>query len=92
MHLLVKAPAPKCQPEAYLVTVADGTHGQIRFDLPDWRSSGVRPVSVSRRNQRFEAILLMGPDDWIRSDLGQWEFEEKGGRLVLATERCEDFA
>jgi hypothetical protein len=91
LHLLVKTPAPKCQPEAYLVTVADGTHGQIRFDLPNWRSSGVRPVSVSRRNHRFEAILLMGPDDWIRSDIGQWEVEEKGGRLVLATEQFEDF-
>jgi hypothetical protein len=34
----------------------------------------------------------MGPDDWIKSDIGQWEVEEKGGRLVLATEQREELA
>ncbi len=85
IHLLVRERAPKCEPDAYLVTVADGTHGQILFDDPEWRSHGVQPIAVSLRRDRYEAILIMGQDDWVRSDLGLWKIAQDGCSLRLAT-------
>ncbi len=82
-HLLVTAKWPNAEPDEYLVTVADGVQGQILFDSPDWSSPGVQPISISRKGMRFEAMLLMRPDAWIRSELGTWQITPDGRTLSL---------
>jgi hypothetical protein len=72
IHLLVTKLANHCTPDAYLLTLTDGAHGEIDFKNPGWKSPGVRPISVSLRPPRYEAIVLMGANDWVRSDLGEW--------------------
>jgi hypothetical protein len=83
-HLLFSRMASETPPDAYLVTLNSDHHGSIRFDKPDWRSSGVRPISISLRYPRYEAMLLMGAVDWVQSDLGQWRLDPAGERLSLS--------
>lgn len=85
-HLLFARLLPKTEPDVYLVTVSDAFNGRISFSSPAWKSAGVQPISVSFRGLRYEAILLMGPGDWIESDLGRWSVSADNCRLVLATE------
>jgi hypothetical protein len=82
-HLLVTQKCSNTEPDEYLVTVMDGIHGQIFFDSPDWSSPGVQPISISRRGSRFEAMLLVQRDAWIKSDLGTWQIGEDGRTLCL---------
>jgi hypothetical protein len=58
-------------------------HGLIRFRKSGWMSSGVRPISISMRGPRFEAMLLLRVDDWIESDLGRWRVSENGDGISL---------
>jgi len=76
---LLRDPVPDC----YLVTVNERSHGQISFRSPAWMSAGVRPISISLRGQRYEAMLLMGPEDWIETELGRWLVWRETGRLML---------
>ncbi|MGC1360752.1 MAG: hypothetical protein WA400_06230 [Silvibacterium sp.] len=71
-------------PDAYLVTLNSAAHGSIRFDRPGWKSSGVQPISISLRGPRYEAMLLMGAVDWVRSDLGRWKIDLADNRLSLS--------
>lgn len=87
-HLLVTKKCPNAEPDEYLVTVTDGVQGQIFFESPDWSSPGVQPISISRRGTRFEAMLLMRPDAWIRSDLGAWQITS-GGRMLSLMEASD---
>lgn len=82
-HLLVTEKWPNAEPDEYLVTVTNGVHGQIFFDSADWSSPGVQPISISRKEMRFEAVLLMRPDAWIRSELGAWQITPDGRTLSL---------
>lgn len=82
IHLLVTRPAPNCEPDAYLVTLTDGVHGMIDFDDPTWRSTGVRPISVSLRPPRYEAVMLMGANDCVRTDKGDWHLDSDHRKLV----------
>ena len=86
-HLLFSNPADDRTPDAYVVTVNDTFQGGIDLRLPTWKSDGVRPISISSRGQRYEAILLMGCGSWIESDLGRWGIGEDGRRLVLLASR-----
>ena len=84
VHLLVTRRLKDCLPDAYLVTLTDRAHGEINLKDPGWRSPGVRPISVSLRPPRYEAIVLMGPNDWVRSDLGKWRLASERCNLTLA--------
>jgi hypothetical protein len=84
VHLLVTGPATNCTPDAYLVTLTDSAHGLIDFDNPDWRSPGVRPISVSLRPPRYEAMVLMGTKDFIRTAKGEWHLASDYRKLVAA--------
>jgi hypothetical protein len=83
-HLLFVRTATITLPDAYLVTLNSAAHGLIRFDKPGWKSSGVQPISISLRGPRYEAMLLMGAMDWVRSDLGQWKIDLAYHRLSLS--------
>ncbi len=85
-HLLFARSLGGTETDSYLVTVTDASNGRISFTSPAWRSAGVQPISVSLRGPRYEAMLLMGSRDWIRTDLGTWLIHAKTERLVLATE------
>jgi hypothetical protein len=84
IHLLVTRPAANCLPDAYLVTLTDAVHGLIDFDDPLWRSTGVRPISVSLRPPRYEAMVLMGARDHVRTDRGEWHLDSDYRKLVVA--------
>jgi hypothetical protein len=43
----------------------------------------VQPISISLRGPRYEAMLLMGAADWVRSELGRWTVDGSGTRLSL---------
>jgi len=84
VHLLLERKAGKAVADAYLVTINSADHGSVRFKEAGWRSSGVQPISISLRQQRYEAMLLMGSDDWVRSELGRWQIDATGTRLALS--------
>lgn len=83
-HLLFARPASNATPEAYLATLNLLDHGSIQFDEPGWRSSGVRPISISLRAPRYEAMLLMGKQDWVETALGRWQIDPSNCRLLLS--------
>jgi hypothetical protein len=89
VHLLFERNVNTAQPDAYLVALNSAEHGSIRFDKPGWRSSGVKPISISLRGPRYEAMLLMGAGDWVWSELGKWMVDEAGNRLSLV-DCCEE--
>lgn len=79
-------------PDRYLVTMKTQDHGHISFSSRDWMSGGVQPISVSLRGSRFEAILLLGEEDWIRTDLGTWTISQDGHRFALHTSERHTFS
>jgi hypothetical protein len=83
MHLLFERRAAGTVPDAYLVTLKSAEHGAIQFAKPGWKSAGVRPISISLRGGRYEAMLLFGSGDWIESDLGRWQVDQDRCRIRL---------
>ena len=83
MHLLFERHATGMTPEAYLVSFRSSEHGSIQFAKPGWKSAGVRPISISLRGQRYEAMLLFGDQDWVKSDLGRWQVDQILCRIRL---------
>jgi len=83
MHLLFERRAGEMAPDAYLVTLKSAEHGAIQFAKPGWKSAGVRPISISLHGQRYEAMLLLGPGDWVESDLGRWQVVQAECRIQL---------
>jgi hypothetical protein len=64
-------------------------HGQIEFTSRTWKSENAQPISVSLRGSRYEAMLLLGPNDWIRTDLGFWAISQDEERLELIEQHAE---
>jgi len=83
MHLLFERRAGEMTPEAYLVTLRSAEHGAIQFGRPGWKSAGVRPISISLRGEKYEAMLLFGHGDWVESDLGRWQLDPTQCRIRL---------
>ncbi len=79
-------------PDRYLVTVRARDHGQISFASRHWMSEEAQPISVSLRGSCFEAMLLLGEEDWIRTDLGTWGISQDGQRLALLAPESERFS
>ena len=84
MHLLFERLTSQAMPDAYLVTLQSWKHGAIQFGKPGWRSAGVNPISISLRGPRYEAMLLLGDQDWVESDLGRWQVDPSQCRLRLS--------
>lgn len=83
MHLLFSRLLIDSASDCCLVTVNDVVHGRISFASPSWKSDGVRPISVSMRRRRYEAMLLMRAEDWIETEVGKWSVSPDNLRLVL---------
>jgi hypothetical protein len=86
IHLLVTRRTENYTPDACLVTLTDGVHGRINFDDPGWRSHGVRPISVSLRPPRYEAVVLMGVEDFVRTERGEWQLAADHSNLVATAQ------
>ena len=84
MHLLFERRAVEMTPDAYLVTLKSAEHGAIQFAKSGWKSAGVRPISISLRGEKYEAMLLFGAGDWVESDLGLWQVDQAGCRIRLS--------
>lgn len=82
-HLLFERRAGEAQPDAYLVTLKSPEQGAIQFSNPGWKSTGVRPISISLCGQRYEAMLLFGAGDWVESDIGRWQIDQSRCRMLL---------
>jgi hypothetical protein len=82
-QLLFERRAAVATPDAYLVTLKSAENGAIEFAKPGWKSDGVRPISISLRGQRYEAMLPFGGGDWIESELGRWHVDEADCRIFL---------
>ena len=85
VHLLFQQLVKDVHPDGYLVALNSMEHGLIRFRKPGWMSAGVKPISISMRGLRFEAMLLIRADDWIESDLGRWRVNANGSGLSLSS-------
>jgi hypothetical protein len=83
-HLLFVRLSGESAPDRYLVTMNEASNGRLSFTSPAWKSAGVQPISVSLRGLRYEAMLLMGRQDWVETDVGRWSISEDDRRLVLA--------
>jgi len=83
MHLLFERRSTEIAPDVYLVTLKSAEHGAIQFSKPSWKSAGVRPISISLRGEKYEAMLLFGSGDWVESDLGRWLIDQSGCRIQL---------
>ncbi len=85
VHLLFLQLVKDVHPDGYLVALNSMEHGLIRFRKPGWMSVGVKPISISMRGLRFEAMLLIRTGDWIESDLGRWRVNANGTGLSLSS-------
>jgi hypothetical protein len=83
MHLLFERRSIERTPDVYLVTLKSTEHGAIQFAKPGWKSAGVRPISISLRGEKYEAMLLFGSGDWVESDLGRWLVDQVQCRIRL---------
>jgi hypothetical protein len=59
-------------PDTCLVTLTSDEHGIIDYTIPGWKSTNVKPIAVSQLRQQQEAMFLMNPGDWIRTNCGVW--------------------
>ena len=83
LHLLFAFPAISRTPEAYLVTIRSETHGAIPFSGRAWRAPGAQPIAVSSLGDRYEAMLLLRPRQWVETDRGRWVVNADGRKLIL---------
>jgi hypothetical protein len=82
-------------PDFYLVLVHSALHGNLQVGKAGWRSGGTRLVSFSEGAAQQEAMLLLPPDGWIRTDLGTFVLKTqaqavRGAPLVLLNENSVD--
>ena len=83
VHLLFERRSIERTPDAYLVTLKSTEHGAIQFAKPGWKSTGVQPISISLRGEKYEAMLLFGSGDWVESEFGRWRIDHVRCRIWL---------
>jgi hypothetical protein len=87
MHLLFERRTTEMAADAHLVTLKSSEHGAIEFSRPGWKSAGVRPISISLRGEKYEAMLLFESGDWVESGFGRWLLDQSGCRILLSDVR-----
>jgi hypothetical protein len=92
VRLLFQFPAMDQEPDMYLVTLHLETHGAIQFNRNGWKSPGVRPIAISKHHERYEAMLLMEPGQWVASDRGRWEMSPATRQLALQGQESAKYA
>ena len=66
-----RLPAPQ-HPDYYLVVVRACEIGHLDVGSPAWRSEGTLLISFSECRNQQEAMLLMPPGSWLRSEVGKF--------------------
>ena len=59
-------------PECYLVVVTSDLHGRMDFDSGEWKSPSAAVIAASQLREAQEAMLLMQPGHWVRTNCGFW--------------------
>lgn len=65
-------PAPE-RPDYFLVVVKSAEVGRLDLGSAAWRSENTLLISFSECRDQQEAMLLMPPDSWLRTDRGLYE-------------------
>jgi len=66
-------------PECYLVVVTSELHGRMDFDSGQWKSPSAAMIAASQLREAQEAMLLMKPGDWVRTNCGFWRLTTTDG-------------
>lgn len=66
-------------PERYLVVVTSDLHGRMDFDSGEWKSPATAVIAASQLREAQEAMLLMKPGDWVRTNCGFWRLGTASG-------------
>jgi hypothetical protein len=61
------------QPNYFLVVLSADHCGMFDCLASDWTTDSVQIIAVSQSGAKQEAMLLMGPLDWVRTSLGVWQ-------------------
>jgi hypothetical protein len=64
-------PTPQ-QPDYLLVVARSPEVGQVDIASREWRSEGTLLISFSECGRQQEAMLLMPPGGWLRTDVGRF--------------------
>jgi hypothetical protein len=83
------------KPDWYLVLARSALHGNLLIGMEGWRSSDSWLLSFSEGAGQQEAMLLIPPGGWIRTDLGRFVLKTqepavRGAPLVLVNENSVD--
>ena len=60
------------QPDYLLVVVRSSEAGRLHVGSPQWKSEGTLLISFSECRDKQEAMLLMPPFAWLRTDVGTY--------------------
>jgi hypothetical protein len=60
------------QPDYFLVVVKAAEVGRLEVGSPAWRSEGTLLISLSECRDQQEAMLLMPPGSWLRTEVGRF--------------------
>jgi hypothetical protein len=76
------------RPDRFLVVTKSGPTGHVRVGTEGWKSPDAWLLSFSESAGNQEVMLLMGVQEWIRSDLGRFvltpsELRPWSARLAL---------
>ena len=76
------------RPERYLVVVRSDLNGHLRVGEEDWRSPESWLIAFSECARQQEALMLLGSNDWVQTDVGKFvlqtsEQRPSEARLVL---------
>jgi len=89
--LLGKRAAGGAAPDRYLVVISSELHGRLDFLFSGWKSPHAQVIAASQRDQAQEAMLLMKPGDWVRSNCGFWRLAlSPESRFGAALDLCEE--
>lgn len=61
------------QPDYFLIVVRTAEVGRLDIGSQTWRSEGTLLISFSESREHQEAMLLMPPGSWLRTNLGRFE-------------------
>jgi hypothetical protein len=82
------------KPDGFLVVARPQLTGKLRIGENCWRSPDTWLIAFSESGSQQEAMLLIPPHGWIRTNLGRFVLEPEAGRpwmarLVLASVQQE---
>jgi len=66
-------------PECYLVVVTSELHGRMDFDSDEWKAPSAAVIAASQLRDAQQAMLLMKPGDWVRTNCGFWRLTTTDG-------------